>query len=282
VLLWNGRAVVITQHCLIGRAPSNDLVLADAEVSPRHAMLFHREERWWINDLGSRHGVHINGLKLTQVRCLSDGDELRIGAHKLIFQSAPRPPGSRVTRIAARPQAAENGHGEPSPKAVLCELIVADAEGEIYQGDKAARWFFKKSAQHRLEAADAFLPEAVHDWLKRLQAGGGAGGEPLELLEVDRRVLVTLCRCDAGRCFLLVREESVQMAPQRLRSLGLTERQAEVMHWVGEGKTNPEIALILSVTVHTVNRHLERIFTKLGVDNRQKAIVTVLERLSGV
>ncbi len=45
---------------------------------------------------------------------------------------------------------------------------------------------------------------------------------------------------------------------------------------------SPEIAPILSVTVHTVNRHLERIFTKLDVDNRQKAIVTLLERFSGV
>ncbi len=51
------------------------------------------------------------------------------------------------------------------------------------------------------------------------------------------------------------------------------------MHWVCEGKTNAEIAQILSVTIHTVNRHLEHVFKKLGVDNRQKAIVAVLERL---
>jgi DNA-binding CsgD family transcriptional regulator len=74
------------------------------------------------------------------------------------------------------------------------------------------------------------------------------------LQEEDRRVLVTLCRCLAGRYFLLVREESIQVATQRLSSLGLTAREAEVMHWVSAGKTNPEIAQILSVTIHTVNR----------------------------
>jgi DNA-binding CsgD family transcriptional regulator len=60
---------------------------------------------------------------------------------------------------------------------------------------------------------------------------------------------------------------------------GLSAREAEVMHWVCEGKTNPEIAAILTVTIHTVNRHLEHILAKLGVDNRQRAIVAVMERL---
>ena len=51
------------------------------------------------------------------------------------------------------------------------------------------------------------------------------------------------------------------------------------MRWVCEGKANSEIAAILDVTVHTVNRHMEHVLAKLGVDNRQKAIVAVMERL---
>jgi DNA-binding CsgD family transcriptional regulator len=113
-------------------------------------------------------------------------------------------------------------------------------------------------------------------WLKR-QNGGTAA--PLELHEPDRRVIVTLGRCNQGRYFLLVREESAHVATGHLQSLGLTTREAEVMHWVCEGKTNSEIAMILNVTIHTVNRHLEHILKKLGVDNRQKAIVAVMERL---
>ena len=96
-------------------------------------------------------------------------------------------------------------------------------------------------------------------------ADGKPGSAPLELQETDRRVVVTLCRCNAGRYFLLVREESEQVATERLQSLGLSAREAEVMHWVTEGKTNPEIAVILGSARRTVEKHVEHILEKLGV-----------------
>ena len=93
------------------------------------------------------------------------------------------------------------------------------------------------------------------------------------------RIVLSLARCRDNRFYLLGRVESLQVSIERLQSLGLTEREAEVMHWVCEGKNNPEIAQILDVTLHTVNRHNEHIFKKLAVDNRHKAIKTVKERL---
>jgi DNA-binding CsgD family transcriptional regulator len=50
------------------------------------------------------------------------------------------------------------------------------------------------------------------------------------------------------------------------------------MHWVCEDKTNSEIATILGVTIHAVNRHLEHILSKLGVESRQKAMIAVQDR----
>ena len=52
---------------------------------------------------------------------------------------------------------------------------------------------------------------------------------------------------------------------------GLTEREAEVLGWVGNGKTNDEIAAVLHVSPHTVRKHLENIFEKLGVHTRTAA-----------
>ncbi len=52
---------------------------------------------------------------------------------------------------------------------------------------------------------------------------------------------------------------------------GLTPREAEVLLWVAEGKTNPEIALILGNRPSTVRTHLERVFAKLGVETRHAA-----------
>lgn len=54
---------------------------------------------------------------------------------------------------------------------------------------------------------------------------------------------------------------------------GLTEREGEVLFWVTQGKTNADIGGILGLSGRTVNKHLEQIFQKMGVDNRTSAAV---------
>lgn len=53
--------------------------------------------------------------------------------------------------------------------------------------------------------------------------------------------------------------------------LKLTPRQAEVLHWIAEGKTNDEIATILGCSINTVKMHLKDIFQRLGVHTRTAA-----------
>ena len=53
--------------------------------------------------------------------------------------------------------------------------------------------------------------------------------------------------------------------------LKLTPRQAEVLHWVAEGKTNDEIATILGCSINTVKMHLKDIFQRLGIHTRTSA-----------
>ena len=65
--------------------------------------------------------------------------------------------------------------------------------------------------------------------------------------------------------------------PVELEKLGLTPREAEVLHWIGQGKSNPEIALILDMGLATVKTHLNHIFEKLGVENRSSAMLRALE-----
>lgn len=52
----------------------------------------------------------------------------------------------------------------------------------------------------------------------------------------------------------------------------LSDREAEIMHWVGMGKTNQEIGQILDISAFTVKNHLQRIFKKLNVSNRAQAV----------
>lgn len=51
----------------------------------------------------------------------------------------------------------------------------------------------------------------------------------------------------------------------------LTAREAEVLVWLTQGKTNKDIADILNLSARTVNKHLEQVFQKMGVDNRTSA-----------
>ena len=65
-----------------------------------------------------------------------------------------------------------------------------------------------------------------------------------------------------------------------LLALGLTPRVAEVLLWVSQGKTNPEIATILGISEQTVKKHLMEILARLGVETRTAATLRALEVLS--
>jgi DNA-binding NarL/FixJ family response regulator len=69
-------------------------------------------------------------------------------------------------------------------------------------------------------------------------------------------------------------------SPQPLLSLGLTPRVAEVLLWVAQGKTNPEIATILGISEQTVKKHMMEVLGTLGVETRTAASLRALEILS--
>lgn len=74
------------------------------------------------------------------------------------------------------------------------------------------------------------------------------------------------------------RTESPAPTPPQIEddSTRLSEREQEIMHWVGHGKTNVEIGMILGISQFTVKNHLQRIFRKIDVRNRAQAISRIL------
>jgi DNA-binding response OmpR family regulator/DNA-binding CsgD family transcriptional regulator len=83
---------------------------------------------------------------------------------------------------------------------------------------------------------------------------------------------------EAGRddtVLLVLEEEHAPPGPGALIALGLTVRQAEVAYWVAQGKSNAETALILGTSPRTVDKHMERIFQRLGVENRASLMLSV-------
>ncbi|MDR3375358.1 MAG: helix-turn-helix transcriptional regulator, partial [Ancalomicrobiaceae bacterium] len=59
--------------------------------------------------------------------------------------------------------------------------------------------------------------------------------------------------------------------------LQISDREAQVLTWIAQGKSNRDIAEILALSPRTVNKHLERIFKKMGVENRTSAALIALK-----
>jgi DNA-binding response OmpR family regulator/DNA-binding CsgD family transcriptional regulator len=84
-----------------------------------------------------------------------------------------------------------------------------------------------------------------------------------------------------AECTTLLLEEIGLSGTARLENLGLTPREAEVLFWLAEGKSNPEIALILANTAGTVKKQVQSILEKLSLENRMAAARQAREILDG-
>jgi pSer/pThr/pTyr-binding forkhead associated (FHA) protein len=79
------RISITREPVVIGRMSSNDVVLADSNVSRRHAELRRDLEGWLLVDLGSTNGTLVNG-KLAREHRLRNGDKLTFGTSELVFK----------------------------------------------------------------------------------------------------------------------------------------------------------------------------------------------------
>jgi DNA-binding CsgD family transcriptional regulator len=81
--------------------------------------------------------------------------------------------------------------------------------------------------------------------------------------------------------FALARQNAERVSARRgentamLESFGLTPREGQVAHWIARGKTNLEISIILQTRPRTVEKHVEAILSKLGVENRTAAALVL-------
>ncbi|MBX3349969.1 MAG: helix-turn-helix transcriptional regulator [Nitrospira sp.] len=128
------------------------------------------------------------------------------------------------------------------------------------------------------------LPTALRDWVKRQESALDSGldlPEPLTPLvhsKGHRALSIRYMRKGTQR-FLFLEQQCSEITPATLVHLGLSQREAEILSWVVQGKTNPEIGAILGISPRTVQKHLERVYSRLGVENRHAAMALVMETL---
>jgi DNA-binding NarL/FixJ family response regulator len=120
------------------------------------------------------------------------------------------------------------------------------------------------------------LPTYIAPWLE------SGGLEPLLIDDLSQPLLVKTMDKEASEERLLVMEPANKPKEEDLlrEKFELTPRESEVLVWISRGKTNQEIAMILDFSPRTVNKHLEQIFRKLGVENRTTAAAVSLKYLN--
>jgi DNA-binding NarL/FixJ family response regulator len=118
------------------------------------------------------------------------------------------------------------------------------------------------------------LPSPMLQWLEQAQKGNAGSKTPAiaSFPENEQLRLQYMGKLGPNEFLLRLAKDSGTNMPAEFSSeLGLTTREGEVLSWLSKGKTNRDIAQILGLSPRTVDKHLEQIYAKLGVENRTAA-----------
>lgn len=162
-------------------------------------------------------------------------------------------------------------------------LVVRERDGRRLWQTALARELL---AEHFPGVPESLSPPPVTAWVARESLRRRAGAEPqgLTVGRGTQRLTFALHAMDgdgsSGEWLLVLRQDSeAALLDSLLRSFPLTAREAEVLYWVIQGKTNRDIGEILSLSPRTVHKHLEHVFEKLGVETRTAAAALALQRV---
>src|SRR5262249_13393362 len=126
------------------------------------------------------------------------------------------------------------------------------------------------------------LPEPLWTWIKQQEVAPSRKDEVLPsrsqlvLAREGKRLVIRLVS-DLDQNLLLLEEHPTTMQLQSLAPFGLSSREAQVLDWVAQGKTNKEIGVILELSPRTVQKHLEHIYRKIYVESRTAAAAKAYE-----
>lgn len=163
-------------------------------------------------------------------------------------------------------------------------VIIVTPQGQVQfmtqRGEQLLLQYFSPYDPHS-------FPESLQHWLHNqislLTSVEKVGSPcfPLHIEKAGKQLLVGLiCELIEQKYLLLLEEQELpSFSISSLELLGLTQREAEVLFWVANDKSNASIAKLLNCSKGTVRKHLEHIHRKLGVQTRTAAVVVALEKL---
>jgi DNA-binding CsgD family transcriptional regulator len=163
------------------------------------------------------------------------------------------------------------------------QMIRVTLSGQIVDASRAAIHMLGRFFPEYVSGRQGNLPAAMLTWFACSRNWG------LERPAIDQRQEFTLVRSGskltvhfvpdpdhASAGYLLMKSSQLDIRTEHLMQVPVTEREREVLALVAAGKTNGEIAQLLAISPRTVQKHLEHIFQKLGVETRTAAAVRAL------
>ena len=153
-------------------------------------------------------------------------------------------------------------------------LLITNDRGEILFATQQTRLFLRTFF---VQSSDSVVPKEILSWLVE-----GDASRPLLVRHPEKgEIEIHNFPLSPSGSLSLMRldHKNADPGPKALLALGLTAREAEVLYWITEGKTNPEIAIILEASPDTVKKHAANLYAKLGVPTRTSAARCALSLL---
>jgi DNA-binding CsgD family transcriptional regulator/PAS domain-containing protein len=169
--------------------------------------------------------------------------------------------------------------------ALDCGVVIVTLDGKVQSITQQAERWLQHYCGTDAKGWSHGLPDIVQQWLRDQSAAATSTcsvpqSKPLSLERLDATLsLRCLIDREAERLLILMQEQRRDFCPEQLAPLGLSKRECEILYWLMQGKTNPEIAAFLGLSTGTVRTRLEDIFRKLGVQTRTAAAMRARELL---
>jgi DNA-binding CsgD family transcriptional regulator/PAS domain-containing protein len=156
-------------------------------------------------------------------------------------------------------------------------VIVLDRSGRVLRSSASALRWLSYAGLGRAVRVGERLPEPIDRWLRaRIEPSWAMfDAGPLAMTTPAHTLRLHLLQGEDALTLMIERTDPPP-TPALAADCGLTAREREILRWLAAGKSNADIAAILRISPRTVQKHLERMFRKLGVENRTAAVMRAL------
>ena len=157
-------------------------------------------------------------------------------------------------------------------------MFAQDPDGVLLWCNAAARSLFRNFGVEAVAVEGQVLPNSLTEpWRK---GGEALPAGPLVVPLGSSSVEIRRVTADHENITMCMLKPAAAASVADWKPPRLTDRESEVLLWVARGKTNRDIGEILGMSPRTVNKHLEHIFEKLGVETRTAAAAAAVRQFS--